>query len=154
MPVLEHPGSRAEIFSVDTHPVQEELYLTAGEDKDIVLWDKRRTDQRLKTFTNHEDTVSRVEWCPHNPALFSSASADRKVCIWDKSKIGKEQTTEEKIDGPPELLVDRDLTQFIHAGHKSKVADCAWSKTGDLLMASIEEGHANSLHVWKMVSSM
>ena len=105
MHVLEHAGSRGELFTIDLHPTQDELFLTGGDDKDVVLWDKRKPNERLKTFTNHEDTVTRVEWCPYNNVLFSSSGADRKVCIWDKSKVGKEQTAEEKIDGPPELLV-------------------------------------------------
>jgi WD40 repeat protein len=69
------------------------------------MWDKRKPNDRVKTFSNHDDVVNKVEWCPQNSMLFSSASSDRKVNIWDISKIGKEQTAEEKMDGPPELLV-------------------------------------------------
>ena len=69
------------------------------------MWDKRKPKDRLKTFVVHEDAVNKVEWCPHNHLVFSSAGSDHKVNVWDISKIGKEQTADEKADGPPELLV-------------------------------------------------
>jgi histone-binding protein RBBP4 len=108
------------------------------------MWDKRKPKERVKTFVHHEEAVSRVEWCPHNSLVFSSAAADHKVDIWDISKIGREQTAEEKLDGPPELL-------FIHAGHKSKVTDSSWHPSNELLIASVEEGQGNAINFWKMV---
>lgn len=102
---LEVQGSKSDLYSIDFNPNEEDIYLTAGEDKDVSLWDRRKPNAKIRTFVNHEDSVNKVEWCPLNPLVFSSASSDRKVNIWDITKIGKEQTAEEKFDGPPELLV-------------------------------------------------
>lgn len=61
--------------------------------------------------------------------------------IWDLSKCGKEQTAEEKKDGPPELV-------FIHGGHTSRISDLSWNLNERLMMASVAED--NILQVWQV----
>lgn len=52
--------------------------------------------------------------------------------MWDLSRVGLEQTEEEKKDGPPELV-------FIHGGHTAKISDISWNQNERLAMASVSE---------------
>ena len=64
--------------------------------------------------------------------MFASAGCDRRIIAWDCSLIDKEQTAEEKKDGPPEVL-------FVHAGHTAKISDLAWNPNERLMLASCAE---------------
>ena len=63
----------------------------------------------LHRFEGHKDEILQLAWAPFTESIFASSSADRRVNIWDLASIGKEQTEEEKLDGPPELM-------FVHGG--------------------------------------
>jgi histone-binding protein RBBP4 len=60
--------------------------------------------------------------------------------MWDLSRIGRSQTDQEKLDGPPELI-------FVHGGHTSKVSDISWNLNERLMMASVSDD--NILQVWQ-----
>jgi len=60
--------------------------------------------------------------------------------MWDLSRIGRSQTEQEKLDGPPELI-------FVHGGHTSKVSDISWNLNERLMMASVSDD--NILQVWQ-----
>ena len=63
--------------------------------------------------------------------------------LWDLSRIGMEQSEEEKKDGPPELV-------FIHGGHTARISDIAWNLNERLTLASVAED--NILQVWQIAS--
>jgi histone-binding protein RBBP4 len=79
----------------------------------------RNLKQKIHSFENHQDEVTRVEYSPFNGAIFGSSSKDRRINIWDISKCGMDMKAEDIQDGPPELL-------FVHGGHKSYVDDFSW----------------------------
>ncbi len=131
-----------EILSLDFNPFNEYLLATASADKTVAIWDLRNLQYKQCSLKQHQDEVSAVTWAPFNEALVASASQDRRVFVWDLSRLGKEQTTEEAADGPPELL-------FIHGGHTSKITDISWNPNEDLVMASVADD--NVLQVWQIV---
>jgi len=45
------------------------------------------------------------------------------------SRFDREQTEEEKADGPPELL-------FVHGGHTDRISDISWNPNEKLMLAS------------------
>jgi WD40 repeat protein len=61
-----------------------------------------------------------VEFAPHRETVFASCAADRRVILWDAAMVGRAQTTDEALDGPPELL-------FVHGGHTAKITDFSWN---------------------------
>ena len=99
----------AEINCLTFNPNNEFLLGTGGADKVVALWDMRSMNKPLHKFEGNEDEILQLQWAPFTESIFASSSADRRVRIWDIARIGQEQTDEEKLDGPPELL-------FIHGG--------------------------------------
>lgn len=63
------------------------------------------------------------------------------------SKIGDEQSEEDREDGPPELL-------FIHGGHTSKISDFSWNcyQPDHWTIASVAED--NILQIWQMAENI
>lgn len=56
-------------------------------------------------------------------------------------RVNQEQTPEEALEGPPELL-------FIHGGHTSKVSDFSWNMCEEWVIASVAED--NIVQIWQM----
>ena len=108
------------------------------------LWDIRKPEFRLYTFTSHTEAVTKVEWCPYDQNYFFSCAEDSQVNLWNVNKIGDETREGEVEDGPQELV-------FSHRGHKEQLSDSSWNCTqGSMIMASVDNG-LNHLEVWQMV---
>jgi len=161
-----------EVNCLDFHPKSEFLLLTGAKSGSIALWDMRRhdkasalfnqdaqngprpskaakseafLDQNIHSFKNHSDEIISVQWCPHNEHIFASASADSTVNIWNIDLIGAEQSEEDAVDGPPEMI-------FKHGGHRNQVSDLSWHLNDPMLIASVDDD--NFLHMWKMSSDI
>lgn len=141
-PVYQIEAHFGEVLSVDFNPFSEYLVASGSADKTVAIWDLRNLHYKQCSLKQHQDEVSIVSWAPFNEALLASASQDRRVFVWDLSRLGKEQTVEEAVDGPPELL-------FIHGGHTSKVTDISWNPTEELLLSSVADD--NILEIWQIV---
>jgi histone-binding protein RBBP4 len=135
----------AEINAISFAPSQEFTIVSGSSDKTLKLWDMRNTSRELHVLEGHTDEVLNVKWAPFSEAVLASGGADRRVMVWDLSRIGQEQTEEDKEDGPPELL-------FIHGGHTSKINDLSWNMQDSWVMASVAED--NVLQVWKMAENI
>ena len=131
-----------EVLSLDFNPFNEYLLATSSADKTAAVWDLRNLTCKQCSLKQHQDEVSGVTWAPFNEAILASSSQDRRIFVWDLSRVGKEQTSEEASEGPPELL-------FIHGGHTSKVMDMSWNPNEELVMASVADD--NVLQVWQIV---
>lgn len=98
-------------------------------------------------YKGHNNGIFQVKWAPFNETVFASCSSDRRLHVWDLSKIGDEQSDEDREDGPPELL-------FIHGGHTSKISDFSWNcyQADHWTIASVAED--NILQIWQMSESI
>lgn len=134
-----------EINCVAFNPYNEFILVTGSADKTVGLWDLRNLKLKLHTFQGHSDEVFHVQWSPFNETVVASASSDRRVHVWDLSRIGDEQTPEDAMDGPPELL-------FIHGGHTSKISDFSWNPNEPWVIASVAED--NIIQVWQMADNI
>ena len=68
-----------------------------------------------------------------------------KYKIWNIDLIGAEQSEEDAVDGPPEMI-------FKHGGHRNQVSDLSWHLNDPMLIASVDDD--NFLHMWKMSSDI
>ena len=98
-------------------------------------------------YIGHEAGVFQIQWSPFSETVMGSCSADRRINIWDMSRIGDEQTPEDALDGPPELL-------FTHGGHTAKVSDFGWHQNDEeeWMIASVAED--NILQIWQMAENI
>eukprot|EP00004_Rigifila_ramosa_P001621 TRINITY_DN11594_c0_g1_i1.p1 TRINITY_DN11594_c0_g1~~TRINITY_DN11594_c0_g1_i1.p1 ORF type:complete len:420 (+),score=100.39 TRINITY_DN11594_c0_g1_i1:1-1260(+) len=135
----------AEVNCLSFNPFGEFLVATGSADKTVALWDLRNLKRKLSSFDSHTDEVFQVQWSPFNETILASSSSDRRVNIIDLSKIGDEQTPEDKEDGPPELL-------FVHGGHTAKVSDFSWNPNDAWVVASASED--NILQIWQMAENI
>ena len=117
------------------------LLATGSSDSTVKLWDMRNMKDALHVLEGHQQDVYQLNWAPFNETILGSCGADRRVHVWDISRIGEEQSAEDKEDGPPELL-------FIHGGHTSKVSDFSWNENDDWTVCSVSED--NILQIWQM----
>lgn len=134
-----------EVNCLAFNPFSEYLLATGSADKTVALWDMRSLKSRLHSLESHTEEVYQVCWSPFNETILSSASSDRRLNIWDLSKIGEEQSDEDKEDGPPELL-------FIHGGHTAKIADMCWNPNDSWVIASVAED--NIIQVWQLAENI
>jgi histone-binding protein RBBP4 len=122
------------------------VYIIFAADSVINIWDLRNLTKPIaKLEGGHTDQVLKVEWAPFNESILGSGGADRRVALWDLSRIGQEQSSEDALDGPPELL-------FLHGGHTAKVSDFSWNAKMDWCIASVAED--NVLQIWTPVEEI
>ncbi|KAH9386331.1 histone-binding protein RBBP4 [Nematocida major] len=114
---------------------------TGSKGGELKVWDVRNEAAPLYTLKGHTGDVTQVDWSPHMETVLASCSSDRRVIIWDLSKVGEEQTEEDRADGPPELL-------FMHGGHTDAVSDISWNPHEPWEIASV--ANDNILQVWQI----
>jgi len=134
-----------EVNCLSFNPFSEFIVATGSADKTIGLWDMRNFKSKLHTFQGHADEVFQLQFSPFNETMLASSSSDRRMHIWDLSRIGEEQTSEDALDGPPELL-------FIHGGHTSKISDFSWNANEPWVLASVAED--NIIQIWQMAENI
>jgi len=125
---------------IDFNKINENLIAVGSADATISIWDMRNLKYLQCSLEQHDDEVLNIQWAPNNENLLASGDKDGRIMAWDLSRLGEEISKEDAKDGSPELI-------FTHMGHKSSIADLAWNKDIDLLIASVDQ--ANILQIWK-----
>lgn len=71
------------------------LVLTTGVDWTTQLWAPAYKDTPLFSWTSHSyDSVSDVQWNPHNPGIFATASSNGTVGLWNLAQSLDESLTD------------------------------------------------------------
>lgn len=119
-----------EVNTIQFHPQERYLFVTASSDSTLALWDHRNLSAPLHVLRGHKAEIFSASWNPTNKNLLASSGVDRRVMLWDLSRVGKDLGSEGQIgeslppeqeaEGPPELV-------FVHAGHTAKVNDICWN---------------------------
>lgn len=138
-----------EINAVAFNPEKTFLLATGSSDTNVSLWDMRNLSSSsacpTHTMSGHKSEVIQLAWNNFNSAILASSACDRRVVVWDLDRIGAEQSEEDALDGPPELL-------FIHGGHTNRVPDVSWSAHMPWTVASVAED--NVCQVWAMAGEV
>lgn len=140
-PSVSVEGHVQEILSVDCSPFDQYLMITGSADSTVAVWDTRNVKSKLFSLRAHTKDVNNVRFSRMQSNLLASSAYDRRIMVWDLSRFDKEQTEEEKQDGPPELL-------FVHGGHTDRPADLSWNMNERLMLASCADD--NVLQVWQI----
>jgi len=117
------------------------LFAVGLDDSTIELFDMRNPQQKLHTIMGHSESITSLEWDPHNDGIIASGSQDRRVILWDIKKIGEEQIQEDEDDGAPELFM-------MHAGHTSAITDLSFNPNIPWTLATSSDD--NIVHLWKI----
>eukprot|EP01125_Pyxidicula_operculata_P009675 TRINITY_DN316_c1_g3_i1.p1 TRINITY_DN316_c1_g3~~TRINITY_DN316_c1_g3_i1.p1 ORF type:complete len:421 (+),score=69.87 TRINITY_DN316_c1_g3_i1:904-2166(+) len=148
-----NPSTPSSIIDVHQNPVlclsfnpsSDWFLATGGTEGNALLWDLRNLNKNVHSFVGHSGDVMQIQWSGFHDSILGTCGADRRVFVWDVSRVGREQTPEDKEDGPPELL-------FIHGGHTAQVSDFAWNPNDPWVCASVAED--NILQIWKMAENI
>ncbi|CAG8458226.1 16173_t:CDS:10 [Funneliformis caledonium] len=134
---------RVAATSCHMNPHKEHSLLTSSADGIIEWWDTRKM-KSVFSSSQHQRSVNKVAWSPHNSGLFASCSDDCSVIIWNTEVINKNKN--DKQEG----------AKFKHTGHRQKVSDIAWHPDPEFskTIASVSpfephRGIAGLLQVWR-----
>lgn len=105
------------ILSIDFNKHDPNVFATGGVDRNVRIWDARRTQQPLVSFAGHDQACRRVRWSPHSRTMLASAGYDMRVNVWDLSK-------------PQQPLIGR------YVQHREFVTGLEWNPTTPHTLAS------------------
>lgn len=139
-----------EVMSASLNPFAEDILLVASNGikvVDIKLRTGSETGETSPEFSEfhllyeNPTTTELVKWSPTRDGIFATAG-ESVMYIWSLEKVGDEQSYEDSLDGPPELL-------FKHLGHVDGFSISAfdWHPKIDMLLLSADG--KNSLISWQ-----
>ena len=124
------------------------VLVTGSKDTTVKVWDRRTlSDSSVRPmyeFDTHIDSVLCVDMNPAARGVFMTADEVGRINVFDYTKVGAEQTAEQSIAGPPQLI-------FQHCGHRGTVWDIAWNPYDPWTVASTSVGdEQNTLQLWRI----
>jgi histone-binding protein RBBP4 len=160
--VTKGDGHTDAINALAFNPSSETVLATGSADKTIGIWDLRNLKYKLHVLEGHTDAVTSLSWHPFEEAVLGSSSSDRRIIFWDLSRVGEEQTPDDREDGPPELYVftpslliswDWPIPRlFMHGGHTNRISDFSWNLNDPWVLCSAAED--NLIQVWKVADAI
>lgn len=136
------------INSLSFSPFSHNLIAIGNTNSNVNLLDLRNLSIKdksnnglLHTMMGHSDSITSLEFSPHQDGIIASGSQDRRLIIWDLFRVGEEQAQEDAEDGCPELFM-------MHAGHTGAVTDLSWCPYANWTLASVADD--NIVHLWEM----
>lgn len=140
--------------TIAIHPDLETMYVTAGQDNVINLYDLRNPKAPYRVLHGHNDSVLGAKWDAGNdPFSLVSWGLDRRVNIWDLSNLDAEFTYPTDATSGGESSRRKSLRKmdpclkFVHAGHTQRVNDVDMHPEINNLYISI--GQDKLVEIWK-----
>lgn len=85
--VLRLQAHSKEVNTIQFHPHERFLFVTASSDNTLALWDQRNLASPLHSLKGHSAEIFSAAWNPTNPNILASAGVDRRVHLWDLSRV-------------------------------------------------------------------
>ncbi|EIN14368.1 WD40 repeat-like protein [Punctularia strigosozonata HHB-11173 SS5] len=127
-PVAVYKGHTAVVGDVDWHAQQENVFVSVGDDKMLMVWDTRTpTEPSLKSEA-HEREILSVACSPATDSLLITGSADKTIALHDLRTLGKRLHTFES--------------------HTDEVLHLAWSPHNSTVFASASSDRR--INVWDL----
>ena len=76
-----------EVNTIQFHPFERFLFVTASSDNTLALWDHRNVSTPLHVLRGHKAEIFSVTWNPVNRNILASAGVDRRVYLWDLNRV-------------------------------------------------------------------
>lgn len=118
-PLNIYKGHTAIVEDVAWHCLQENIFASVGDDRQLLMWDTRGTSGAMKPTARveaHESEVNTVAFSPFNENILLTGSSDKTVALWDL----------------------RNLKLKLHTfeSHQEEVLQLAWSPHNETIFAS------------------
>ncbi|KAM0788100.1 Histone-binding protein rbbp4 [Microbotryomycetes sp. NB124-2] len=118
-PLTVYKGHTAIVEDVAWHCLQDSIFGSVGDDRQLLIWDTRGNSGAVKPTARveaHEAEVNSLAFAPHNENILITGSADKSVALWDM----------------------RNLKLKLHTfeAHQEEVLQLAWSPHNETIFAS------------------
>lgn len=110
-------GHTEVVEDVQWNPHADSLFASCGDDKLIILWDRRQKESQIVgKFEAHSGEVNCLSYNPFTEHLLVSGSSDRSLALWDL----------------------RNTSSKLHSfeSHNDQVTSVAWSPFSETILAS------------------
>lgn len=132
--ILSHTGDRVPLHCVDSHPNQQHIVATGGQDGMLSIWDVRHSSVPFSLMEAHTAEMWEVHFHPSNPDHLFSCSEDGSLLHWEASSGS---------DTPSFLQSGRNISMM----SRSAIAPAGGSQSisvwlaGDASKANLETTH-------------
>eukprot|EP00613_Pedinella_sp_CCMP2098_P077375 CAMPEP_0171935670 /NCGR_PEP_ID=MMETSP0993-20121228/33142_1 /TAXON_ID=483369 /ORGANISM="non described non described, Strain CCMP2098" /LENGTH=301 /DNA_ID=CAMNT_0012576655 /DNA_START=19 /DNA_END=921 /DNA_ORIENTATION=- len=125
-------GKNSPILSLDYHPRDPHLVVTAGSDSEVRMWhmDGESPPRFLFTLTGHESSINCVRWAPDGKSVASGADGG-SIIWWALPPKGDHTSADMSWR---RVSSDAELKKKVVVQHDD-VYDLSWSPGGNLLAA-------------------
>jgi len=126
-PLTTFSGHTSVVEDVTWSQHHENHFISAGDDGNIILWDKR-TDKALQKVNGHSREINSVAFNPFSEWIFATGSSDQGVGLWDIRNMGSRLYTLN--------------------GHTDQVFHLQWSPFNETILAS--GSYDRRVHIWDL----
>lgn len=126
---------------IDFNPNKQYYLVSVGDDCKTKFWDVRKTNECLKTLTNHSHWVWSVKYNTFHDQLILTGSSDNKVVLSSISSLSSEPyktvIDDENSGSESKQVVEPDKVVKVYEDHEDSVYSVEWSSVEPWVFASL-----------------
>ncbi|KAG6813241.1 Histone acetyltransferase type B subunit 2 [Tricholoma furcatifolium] len=128
LPTTVFKGHTSVVGDVDWHASDENVFASVGDDKMLMIWDKRTPENPTSKVQAHEQEILAVAFSPSTPHLLITGGADKTCILHDTRTPGR--------------------TLHVFESHTDEVLHVAWSPHSPSVFASASSDRR--INVWDL----
>lgn len=125
----------ANVRDIDYNPTRENIFMTAGDESRIRIWDKRMLGTFVSDLPGHSHWTLRVCYNPKCEEILISSGTDSLVNLWMIENAQKDDTRSQSPENSPRAQVDPLVRSY--NGHEDSVYGIAWSSREPWIFGSV-----------------